>query len=92
MKHTIHALKTWKEPFQAVWNDRKFAEFRLNDRDFCEGDILFLREYDPATGLFSGSWIKVEVTHICGDSQFGIPENYVMMSFRVHQKYSSVSS
>lgn len=44
-----HELKTWPEFFGAVVEGRKPFEYRLNDRDYREGDVLWLREYVPPT-------------------------------------------
>jgi len=42
-----HELKTWPDPFEAIWDGRKRYEVRENDRDFHVGDALRLREFEP---------------------------------------------
>lgn len=80
----IHSLKTWPEPFLAVWVGRKTAELRKDDREFALGDELRLVEWDPMTRVFSGRRIDVTVTHIVRAPGFGaLNEGYVMLSFEV---------
>lgn len=69
----IHVLKTDLEPFQSLWEGNKTAEFRKNDRDFKIGELLELRCAD-------GRGIVVRITHI--QSGYGIPSDYVMLSFK----------
>ncbi len=76
----IHELKCLQGPFQEKWNCNKSWEFRKNDRVFKHGDILQEREYDSATGLYSGREIREEVTYILFGPEFGIPEGYCIMS------------
>jgi hypothetical protein len=45
-----HELKTWPEFFEPVFTGRKAFELRKNDRDFREGDELWLREWQPMQG------------------------------------------
>jgi hypothetical protein len=80
---TIHELKTWPEPFEAVWSGAKTAEFRKADRDYGVDDVLKLREWDPETGIYSGRVVMAWVTDLRRGGTFGIPEGYCMMSFQV---------
>lgn len=77
-----HELKTWPDPFRAVWERRKTAEFRRDDRGFGVGHELLLREYDPGTGAYSGRQVAATITDVRKGGQFGIPEGYAMISFR----------
>lgn len=56
-----HVLKTWRDAFTAIWTGHKRHEFRLNDREYLEGDTLVLQELDhchqcDAKGLIKHSW------------------------------------
>ncbi len=75
-----HELKTWPSAFQPTLEGIKTAEFRKNDRDFKDGDTLFLREYDPFFKDYSGRVLTAQVMHIVYGGNFGIPEGYCMMS------------
>ena len=48
-----HILKIWPLYFEAVRAGRKTFEFRVNDRDFEEGDAVVLREYSNGNPYFS---------------------------------------
>ncbi len=48
----VHELKTWPDPFQAVWEGRKTHEVRVNDRGFTTEDLLILREFVPPESPF----------------------------------------
>lgn len=78
-KIEMHELKTWHEPFWAIMEGTKKFEFRLNDRDFREGDILCLREWNPFFKEYTGRMTLRKVTYIL-TSGFGIPEGYCIMS------------
>jgi hypothetical protein len=79
---TTHSLKTWPEPFAALWDGRKTAEFRRDDRGYQEGDRLELSEYDPESGAFSGRSVQAVVSHVVRGGPHGMPEGYVMLSLR----------
>lgn len=49
-----HELKSWPAFFAGLVDGTKTAEVRLNDRDFREGDVLVLREYDLSSDRFTG--------------------------------------
>ena len=46
----VHALKTWPPFFDLALRGEKPFEFRINDRDFRNGDLLRLDEYVPDRG------------------------------------------
>jgi hypothetical protein len=75
----IHDLKCWPEPFQAIRDRSKRFEFRKNDRDYQEGDVLRLREWDPFTESFTGRDELHEVTYLLTEG-FGIPDGFCVMS------------
>lgn len=84
----IHKLKCVPEPFQKKWEGKKNWEFRNNDRDFQEGDILIEQEYNPDDNSFSGREIKEKVIYIIRQG-FGIPEGFCVMSTEILEKYEN---
>lgn len=77
-----HELKTWPEPFEALWWRRKTHEVRQDDRGFEVGDVLRLREWEPNDESYSGRMVRVEVTYISRGPDWGIPAGMVVMSIR----------
>lgn len=75
-----HELKCAPEPFQAKWEGRKEWEFRKNDRDYREGDLLLEREYDISSNSYSGREILEEVVWILPGGSYGVPADCVIMS------------
>lgn len=76
---TEHELKTWPEYFEPTWNGLKRFEFRKNDRDFKQGDVLRLREWDPKTEKYTGREIAAMVAYVLY-SGFGLPDGTCIMS------------
>lgn len=69
--------KIWPEAFQAIVDGRKTYEVRLADFQCQPGDVLFLREWNPESGEYSGRSIKKEVTYVkkTKDMKFWTPED-----------------
>jgi len=84
----IHTLKTWPPYFQDIWEGRKTAEVRKNDRDFAVGDVLILNEWNPEENEYTGSCLRVLVTHMLRstDGDFGLKRGYVMLSFTIKRR------
>lgn len=79
----IHVLKTWPAYFQAIVDNRKTFEIRdcsEDDRDFMEGDILQLEEWNPVLKEHTGRNMRCRVTYIFRGGLWGIPENMCVMS------------
>lgn len=60
----LHDLKIKPSYFNFVRAGVKKAEFRLNDRDFKEGDLLKLREWLEDANGYTGEFIIAKITHI----------------------------
>ncbi|EKF65044.1 putative phage protein [Serratia plymuthica A30] len=75
-----HELKITTAHFYFVLAGVKKAEFRLNDRDYKEGDILKLREWLPEAEGYTGEYVHVRITHITDVSEWA--PGYVMLSIK----------
>lgn len=82
----IHELKIFPEFFAAVACGVKRAELRKNDRNYQIGDTLHLCEFNQVTGLRTGEYINVTVTHIA-DIGTWLP-GYVLLSVELVDKPS----
>ena len=78
----LHALKTWPIVFDALLTRAKTFEVRLNDRDYTVGDMLYLREWNPDNGKYTGRTMKAMVTYTLEGGCFGIMDGYICMSIR----------
>jgi hypothetical protein len=75
---TTHELKTWPKYFEAMKGNKKTFDIRENDRDYREGDSLFLREWKPASMEYTGRTLRVKVVYVMRDQPW-VPEGYVVM-------------
>lgn len=86
----MHEIETINPYFSDTWNGDKPVEVRLNDRNYQEGDILWLREFDPeeaeivGTG-YSGREIISRVSKILiKENTFsGLTPGYIMMGITI---------
>jgi len=76
----VHELKTWTYFFACIRNQSKKFEVRKNDRDFQPFDVLHLREWNPEKEKYTGRSCLVKVDHVLLGGEFGIEEDYVVMS------------
>ena len=82
-QEVVHTLKTWPQPFEAVLSFRKTHEIRVNDRDFTEGDILVLQEFDPDINVLTGREITCRITYVTSAGSFGLPNDLCVMSIKI---------
>ena len=80
-----HELKTWPEFFQPVIDGIKTFEIRKDDRDFQEGHIVRLMEWEPETGKYTGRSAEFRIKYIIkadrlGGDGLGIPMHYCVFS------------
>ena len=79
-----HELKTTAPHFEHVRSGVKRAEIRRNDRGFAVGDVLVLKEYDPASCSYSGREVEVRVVHVLAGFE-GLAAGYVSLSIEPRQ-------
>lgn len=77
---TEHRLKTINPYFDLVWNGKKTAELRYDDRGYQVGDTLLLVEYCVDNDSYSNRVIQGVITHILKDFD-GLTQGWVMLSF-----------
>jgi hypothetical protein len=76
-----HELKCHPEPFQAITQGTKNFEVRdCTDRAFNEGDCLYLREWNPMNGQYTGRFVSKNVAYVSRGPAWGLPVNLVVMS------------
>lgn len=83
-----HELKTWPDPFQAVWEHKKLFEIRFNDRDYKRGDTLLLREYDPEKG-YTAREVVAHVVFILKPTEantWGLQPGFVALGINIISK------
>lgn len=77
---TTHELKTWPMHFTNVYTGIKRVELRLDDRDYQQGDVLVLKEWDPQSQSYTDRECRRRVTHLMRGGAFGLQDGYVAMS------------
>jgi hypothetical protein len=73
-----HELKCLPQFFGSVYSRTKNFEIRKNDRNFKFGDVLYLREWDPATQQYTGPSCYRNVIYMT-DFPAGLREGYVVL-------------
>lgn len=76
----IHNLNTETKHFRDVWEGKKKAELRKDDRGYEVGDGLML--WEIRNGERTGSRQMLLVTHVLrGVPEYGLQEGYCILSF-----------
>ena len=75
------------EEFEPLWIGTKKADWRKDNKEYSESDVLHFLEYDFKRSKYTGRWIKATVTHIQRNYKLGIPKEYCVISFTIIQRY-----
>lgn len=86
----IHELKTDPDVFQSTHNGEKTFEIRLDDRNYCVGDGLLLRETqhtgqemrDGSPLIYTGRALLVDVLYVLPGPIYGLMDGWCVMSIR----------
>lgn len=82
----MQELKTWPEPFQAIWDGVKQYEVRVADRPFKLWSVVHLREYDPKTKKYTGREVAANITYITPTGFIGMHQSIIVFGIRVYQR------
>jgi len=86
-----HELKAHPSPFADVWSGQKTYEIRRWDRPFAVGDTLWLREWEPVLGQYTGRAVHVRVTHTTPPGQWGLPDGIGVLGFAAFRHAEDVT-
>lgn len=76
-----HDLKCWPSYFDVILSGVKPFEIRSEaDRQFAVGDVLLLREWDPASDMYTGRTCGRRITYILRGFP-GIEPGYAVLGF-----------
>lgn len=77
--------RAWPDYFQKVLDGVKNFDLRINDFECKEGDVLLLKEWDPATQKYTGREIKktVKIVVRTKDLQFWSAEEIARNGYQV---------
>jgi hypothetical protein len=87
---SVHYLKTRSSFFINTRKGNKLFEIRINDRDFKEGDEVYLCEFHPITNVLSGLQIRGEITYVLKEF-IGLEKGYVAFGFIITQMIKTTS-
>lgn len=73
----IHELKVEPRDFQAIIDELKLFKVLKNDRDYMNGDILFLREWKK--GMYTGRKVRCVITYV-SEYENGLLDGYVILN------------
>jgi len=79
-KRQVHELKVDLDYYEPLISCRKNFEVRRNDRDFAEGDLLFLREWDSGRHAYTNLEAIAQVGYVYDGTLGGIEEGFIAFS------------
>ncbi|MDP2662113.1 MAG: DUF3850 domain-containing protein [Dehalococcoidia bacterium] len=96
----VHELKLQNPGFTDILEGRKHFEWRANDRNYQQGDLLVLREYDANVvtgggqypehqGAYTGKVLVMGVGYPMYGGHYGLPEGYCVMELTRLAYYSA---
>ena len=83
----VHDLKCWPQFFGSILNWEKLFEIRHNDRDFHVGDVLWFREWNPASREYTGQSARRRICYMVDHSAVtGLADGYVCMGLDLEDR------
>lgn len=79
----VHDLKIKPRFYEDVLSGRKQFELCRDDRGFCVGDKVCLREWNEDVGDYTGRSVTMQIIYILRDvPEYGLMEGYCIFGFK----------
>ena len=78
-----HVVKSWPAFFQAIIDGDKNFEVRYDDRHYQRGDVVLLREFDPAPDAekpYTGREVQAVIGWVQHGSEWGLADGFCAFS------------
>jgi hypothetical protein len=76
----VHHVKIHPIEFGAILDGDKNFEFRKNDRDYTECDLIVLLEYCPFDRAYTGRQCQARIGFVLNGPMHGVPVGYCCFS------------
>lgn len=83
-KNMIHYIKCIQPYFDLCWDGLKPFEVRKNDRNYNEGDTVYIQLYDPIKNEFGDRAIKATILYVLRNYA-DIKEGHVVFSYKIEE-------
>lgn len=77
-----HEIKIHPEYYKARMAGKKDWEYRLDDRGFCTGDTVILKEWDPETKEYTGKQDVGKITYLHNLYEQELEDRYVIFTLK----------
>ena len=84
-----HELKCWSGFFNLVWEGVKTFEYRVDDRQYNEGDDLVVRDWDKDKSEYRGRYYTAKVGYVLHCATFDGSTGWVILSLLDVKKFDS---
>ncbi len=78
-----HVVKCHPWFYQAIITNQKRFEVRKDDRNYENGDLITLREWDPGSSKYTGRDVVCRITYVLKGYPDAIKKGYCVFSIDV---------
>ena len=88
MTNETPEIKCENPYFSHIWKGDKTFELRKNDRDYREGQVIRLCEYNATNCSYSGRSILIFIKYLLPGGNYGLSKDSCIFGFEILQRLS----